>query len=71
MLLSLTLSLLLTQADVPEGTVTKSPQLVTFVEAVYPPGAADAGVTGVVTMTLDLDATGQVENVVVVESPRW
>lgn len=56
--------------DSASGTLTKAPQLITFVEAEYPPAAADAGITGTVTLSIDLDVEGKVENVSVVEAPR-
>ncbi len=66
----LLLTLLSLLAQDPPGAVTKPPALITFVEAKYPQAAADQGLTGTVTVTIDLDATGHVENVTLVESPR-
>jgi TonB family protein len=51
------------------GTLTKPPELTTFVEADYPPDAAARGETAIVTLSIDLDDHGTVENVTVVDSP--
>jgi TonB family protein len=56
--------------EAPSGVLTRAPQVVTFVEADYPQAAAEQGVTGTVTLSVDLDVQGHVENVAVVESPR-
>lgn len=61
------LALLLAQA--PPGTLTRAPALLTFVEAEYPPEAAARGEEAVVTVTIDLDATGAVEDVKLVDAP--
>jgi TonB family protein len=55
-------------AQAPAGTLTRPPGLIKQVDAVYPPDAADAGVSGTVVMEVDLSAEGQVTQVKVVQS---
>jgi TonB family protein len=57
-------------AEPQTGVVTTPPALTTFVEAEYPAAAAAQNVTGTVTVSIDLDETGHVENVTLVDSPR-
>lgn len=52
----------------PVGTLTRAPVLVRSVEARYPEGALDAGLTGTVVMEIDLSDTGGVTDARVVES---
>lgn len=53
----------------PEGTLTRAPALITFVEAEYPPEAAANGVEAVVTVTIDVSERGRVDDVKVADSP--
>lgn len=69
--LALSLTLLAFAAHAQDGgtgVLTKPPKVLTQVEAVYPPELADAGVTGTVTMQLDVGVDGKVSNVTVVKS---
>ncbi|NOY24968.1 MAG: TonB family protein [Oligoflexia bacterium] len=49
--------------------ITVSPALLEFVEAVYPPAAAAEGVTATVTLLINIDATGAVTGVTVLDEP--
>jgi TonB family protein len=66
--LAVALGVLLAQAP-GGGTLTRAPELQTFVQADYPAEAAARGEEAVVTLTIDLDAAGAVEDVKVVEAP--
>ncbi len=55
-------------AGAPTGVLTKAPVLLKQVEAVFPPQLADAGVSGVVTMEVDLGPDGAVMEARVVQS---
>ena len=48
------------------GQLTRPPKLIQFVAAVYPPARHDAGVTAQVTLSIEIDETGHVTNVEVV-----
>ncbi len=51
----------------PQGTLTKAPELLEFIEAVYPPEAEAQKLTGDVGLLVDLDETGAVTHVEVTE----
>ncbi len=53
----------------PEGTLTRAPALVTFMEADYPADAAARGEEAVVTLSIDVDQEGKVDDVRVVDAP--
>ena len=59
-------SLALAQED--GGVLTKPPKLVTQVEPVFPPELADAGVSGTVTLEVDIGPDGKVMDARVVNS---
>lgn len=46
--------------------LTKNPELITFVDAPYPPEAQAAGLEALVTLEIEIDAEGKVTNVTVV-----
>lgn len=52
-----------TPASTPTLTLTKAPQLQTFVQASYPEEAARAGIEGEVVLLIDVDAAGKVVRV--------
>src|SRR6185369_12411120 len=51
-----------------DGQLTKPPKLTKFVPAVYPKDKHDAGVTSSVLLSIEIDDTGKVGNVEVVQS---
>src|SRR3954471_2841367 len=50
------------------GQLTKAPKLVHFVPAVYPKDKHDAGVTASVLLSIEIDETGKVGEVEVVQT---
>jgi TonB family protein len=51
--------------------LVKDPALINFVQAAFPQDAKDAGVEGIVLLLLEVDETGKVYNVTVLESAGW
>lgn len=54
-------------AAAPEGVLTRAPELLASVPAEYPPDAASAGITGVVTLAIVIGETGDVLQATVVD----
>lgn len=55
-------------ASAPEPTLTRAPELVRFVEAEYPPEERAAGRAAVVKLRIEIDASGHVTSVDVIDS---
>ena len=55
-------------SEPPHRVLTRAPELVKFVEAIYPPEALGAGVSGAVELDIFITADGQVSDVRVVDS---
>ncbi|MBK9645088.1 MAG: TonB family protein [Deltaproteobacteria bacterium] len=51
--------------------LVKDPALINFVQAAFPQEAKDAGIEGIVLLLLEVNETGQVYNVTVLESAGW
>ncbi len=66
-LLLVTAGLLARDAAAAEGTLTRPPELLEFVQAPYPAEAQAAGITGAVTLLLTIEADGAVSAVEVTE----
>lgn len=68
-------SLILISAPVAKGQVTGSnpsqPILISLPKAVYPKSARDAGLSGTITVILQVDANGKVASIQEVVGPGW
>src|SRR5689334_11500030 len=58
----------LAQAQGGDGQLTRPPKLTKFVPAVYPRDKHDAGITSSVLLSIEIDDTGKVGNVEVVQT---